>query len=163
MKNMKKIFTGVAIVVALSTSSSVFADSGSKFSAFDGVPTEAVSRVQLDEVSGEALLTKAQAIDIAKLALEAVSATAGVSAKLLGTAADVAADLGKQYGYTVCKSSGSKSCPKPQYDSLYSKMVDWAAKKVAAEIAIKKPVIKIDIKTGTGSTMPTTTGLKLPK
>jgi hypothetical protein len=53
MKNMKKIFTGVAIVVALSTSSSVFAD---KFSAFDGVPTEAVSRIQLDEVSGEGVL-----------------------------------------------------------------------------------------------------------
>jgi hypothetical protein len=58
MKNMKKIFKGVAIAVALSTSSSVFADSGSKFSAFDGVPSESVSRVQLDEVSGKAITEK---------------------------------------------------------------------------------------------------------
>ncbi|MEI7796507.1 MAG: hypothetical protein WCI06_07705 [Methylococcaceae bacterium] len=62
MKNMKKIFKGVAIAVALSTSASVFADSGSKFSAFDGVPTEAVSRVQLDAVSGEGYITKKAAM-----------------------------------------------------------------------------------------------------
>ncbi len=55
MKNMKKIFTGVAIAVALSTSPSVFAD---KFSAFDGVPSEIAPQNDLDTVSGQATATK---------------------------------------------------------------------------------------------------------
>ncbi|MEI7796505.1 MAG: hypothetical protein WCI06_07695 [Methylococcaceae bacterium] len=57
MKNMKKVFTGVAIAVALSTSASVFADSSAKLSAFNGVPSEAVSQAELNVVSGEGALS----------------------------------------------------------------------------------------------------------
>ncbi|MEI7796506.1 MAG: hypothetical protein WCI06_07700 [Methylococcaceae bacterium] len=57
MKIMKKIFTGIAIAVALSASSSVFADSSAKLSAFNGVPSEAVSQTELNVVSGEGLVT----------------------------------------------------------------------------------------------------------
>jgi hypothetical protein len=53
---MKNFLLSAAIAATL-ISSAAFADSGSKLSAFDGVPSESVSRVELDAVSGEGLWT----------------------------------------------------------------------------------------------------------
>ena len=50
--NIQKIFIAAAIAATL-ISSAAFAESGSKLSAFDGIPSEAVQANELDSVSGQ--------------------------------------------------------------------------------------------------------------
>ena len=120
MKNMKKIFTGVAIATTLFASSAVLADSGSKFSAFDGVPSESVSRVQLDEVSGNNVIIGAMAKSVgntiggSKLANSVGLGYALAKKSVVGlavNAADTYWNLGQEVGRAACEYKGAQTCP----------------------------------------------------
>ncbi|MEI6746349.1 MAG: hypothetical protein WCL34_10330 [Methylococcaceae bacterium] len=71
---MKNFLLSAAIAATL-ISSAAFADSGSKLSAFDGIPSEAVQAKELDAVSGQGA-TYISASDAALKALVGVKVTA---------------------------------------------------------------------------------------